>query len=215
VESYPNASSDVQQAFHLDPNAYYVAIVGYRSLAHLITKAGLDIAEDEAFRNLEQCFGNVLDHLRSAIETLDAVLAEAGLPEGARGDAYPPTFLTCLTEGVSQRLARVALEKGFAIGAIIPCRGYGSDMQTNDRELYEWLRSKAKLHVYLDNSDCGTEAIEIATRRMLDMADTVIAVWDGHVYAQDDDNVLAAVEYSARTYRDLIFINPLTLDVVP
>lgn len=214
MESYPNASSHVQQAFHLDPNAYYVAIVGYRSLAHLITKAGLDIAEDEAFHNLEQCFGNVLDHLRSAIETLDAVLAEAGLSEGARGDAYPPTFLTCLAEGVSQRLARVALEKGFAIGAIIPCRGYGAEMQTNDRELYEWLRSKAKLQIYVENSDCGPEAIAIATRRMLDMADTVIAIWDGDVYAQEDDEVSPAIEYAMQTHRDLIFINPLTLDVI-
>lgn len=88
--------------------------------------------------------------------------------------------VSSLAEGADQLFAEEVLRQGGALVAVIPCQDYERSFQTNQaRTAYDRLKGEATEVVELDYRAPGEEAFWAAGRRVVDLADEVLAVWDG------------------------------------
>jgi hypothetical protein len=120
-----------------------------------------------------------------------AVSGHRGLPEetavlidGAVREAlleYRPgvTGLSCLADGADQIFARVVLDLGDVLEAVIPAKEYRDGLPGECRAAYDELLGRAIRTHRLDFVESTAESHMTASARMLDDADVLFAVWDG------------------------------------
>ncbi|MDX6738414.1 hypothetical protein [Actinocorallia sp. A-T 12471] len=87
--------------------------------------------------------------------------------------------LTCLADGADQIFARVVLDHGGTIEAIIPATKYRQELPEAFHDEYDRLLSSASSVHALDFVESDSEAHMAASTHMLDQADELWAVWDG------------------------------------
>lgn len=102
---------------------------------------------------------------------IDAALARCG--EHVLG-------ITSLAVGADQLFADVVLDRGGSLHVVVPFEGYeASFTEGPPRAAYERLLRRATKVEVLDKTGSDEEAYFAAGKRVVDLSDEVIAVWNG------------------------------------
>jgi hypothetical protein len=102
-----------------------------------------------------------------------AVAAELSQLDGLRG-------ISSLAEGADQVFAERVLDAGGALIAVIPCAAYGRTFSTEAGvAAYRALRARADEVIELPYLAPAEDAFWAAGRRVVGMAEMLLAVWDG------------------------------------
>jgi hypothetical protein len=120
----------------------------------------------------------------------------------------PLVGVTRLAPGSQHLFARVVLRCGGTLHAVIPFVGY-ERLFTTAAELmtYRALLAAAKVE-QLASSGRTDDACAEAGKRVVDLSDELVAVWDGSPSAGRGE-VAKAVEYALMTHVPLVQLNPL------
>ena len=137
---------------------------------------------------------------------------------GARIDdflegAAPLTGLTSLAIGADQLFAERVLAQGGSLHVIVPHQGYEETFDSKqDRYRYEWLLGMATQVEILNPPGSRDNAYLRAGYRVADLADVVLAVWNGEA-GTGKGGTADMVEYALRKSVPLIHLNPITGEV--
>ena len=93
--------------------------------------------------------------------------------------AVDVTGLSCLADGADQIFARVVLDLGGDIEAVVPAEQYRDGLPSQAHEDYDWLLAKAVNVHRLPFTESTSEAHMAASKLMISLADELYAVWDG------------------------------------
>lgn len=90
------------------------------------------------------------------------------------------TGVSCLAEGADQIFARQVLAFGGRLVVVIPCAGYASTFSEDDgADSYRELVGQAAGVERLGFARPSREAFVAAGKRLVDLSDQLLAVWDG------------------------------------
>jgi hypothetical protein len=106
-------------------------------------------------------------------------LVEAALAAeiSARG---PVSGITSLAEGADQIFAKKILGRDGTLLAVIPSAGYEGTFQTSQAlDNYRFLKSRSTEIIEMPFAQPTEEAYWAAGRKVVDLADEMLAVWDG------------------------------------
>jgi predicted Rossmann fold nucleotide-binding protein DprA/Smf involved in DNA uptake len=102
-----------------------------------------------------------------------ALAAELSQLDGLRG-------ISSLAEGADQIFAQGVLDAGGALIAVIPCATYGRAFSTEAGVAsYRALRARADEVIELPYLGPSEDAFWAAGRRIVGLADVLLAIWDG------------------------------------
>lgn len=95
--------------------------------------------------------------------------------------SWEPTLtITSLAAGSDQIFAECALEAGNRLAVVIPCSGYDTTFANpTDLALYKRLLRSSIETIQLSFPEPSEEAYWAAGRRIVEMANMLVAVWDG------------------------------------
>lgn len=128
-------------------------------------------------------------------------------------DAIDLIGISCLADGPDSIFAQQVLESGGRLVAVIPASKYRESLPAEHHELYDSLLGRASETVALDRTESDSEAHMDASLRMLELADKLIAVWDGQpargyggtadvVSAANDKNIPVTIVWPPGATRD-------------
>jgi hypothetical protein len=93
---------------------------------------------------------------------------------------HPLHGISSLAEGADQIFAEQVLRAGGTLTAVIPCADYGRGFATSaGKAAYRQLRARAEDVIELPFASPSEEAYWAAGQRVVDLADVLLAVWDG------------------------------------
>jgi hypothetical protein len=120
----------------------------------------------------------------------------------------PPLLaVTSLAIGADQLLARLVIERGGKIYAVLPFADIERSFSPGDRPAYRELSKNATVEV-LDISGTDEDAYLAAGHRVVDNSDIMLAVWDGKP-AKGKGGTADVVAYAIKRGIPLIHIDPL------
>ncbi|SHF07708.1 hypothetical protein SAMN05444320_102437 [Streptoalloteichus hindustanus] len=105
--------------------------------------------------------------------------------------------LSCLADGADTLFAQAVLDLGGSLVGIVAAQQYRAALPVSHHDTYDVLLARASEVVRLDCVEVDDEAYMAASLRMLDLADHLVAVWDGlpaRGYGGTADVVRAAQE---------------------
>ncbi|WP_084956147.1 hypothetical protein [Thermoactinospora rubra] len=108
-----------------------------------------------------------------------ARLVDQGIREVLSEYGPEITGLSCLADGADQIFARAVVDMGGQLEVVIPAEQYRDGLPAEAWEEYDALLTQAVRVHRLPLVESTSEAHMAASRRMLDQADELIAVWDG------------------------------------
>lgn len=121
----------------------------------------------------------------------------------------PWTAVSSLAQGADQVFARIALEEGAALRAVIPFPGYEETIQAGEpRERYHSLLARASQVETLERLATDEESYLRAGQRMVDLSDFVVAVWNGQK-AAGLGGTGDVVEYARSRGKEVFHIDPI------
>jgi hypothetical protein len=125
-----------------------------------------------------------------------------------RESAPPLTGVTSLAIGADQLFAEVVLALKGELEAVIPFADYERtfDKET-DLARYRLLKAASKRVEILPDSVTDDEAYLNAGRRVTDLSDLLVAVWDGQP-ARGLGGTADVVSYAARCGKPVVQLNP-------
>jgi hypothetical protein len=122
----------------------------------------------------------------------------------------PLTGLTSLAVGADQEFAEAILDQGGKLVAIIPFEGYERTFaEGSDRERYLRLLGRARVEV-LSEVDSGVESYYEAGKRIVDLCDLLVAVWDGNA-PDGRGGTRDVVAYAQEQGKPIVRIDPADL----
>jgi len=119
----------------------------------------------------------VSGHRGLPVDTSD--LVEAAMRAALADDAANVTGLSCLADGADQIFARVILDLGGQIEAVVPSDGYRDGLPRQAHAAYDRLIEQATVVHRLSYAESTSEAHMAASEFMIGMACELWAVWDG------------------------------------
>jgi hypothetical protein len=123
--------------------------------------------------------------------------------------SHPLIGLSSLAVGADQIFAESILQHGGRLQAIIPFEGYEMKFANGyDRQTYDCLLKRAEITV-LPKPRSDEEGYYAAGRKVVELADTLVAVWDGKP-AAGLGGTGDVVKYATRLKKQVVWINPLT-----
>jgi hypothetical protein len=125
--------------------------------------------------------------------------------------ASPVTAVTSLAVGADQMLARLVLARGGRVHAVIPFHDYERTFDADHVEAYREMRSNADAEI-MRVVGTDEDAYLAAGRRVVELADTMIAVWDGKP-AQGKGGTADIVRYAKQRRVPLVQVNPVAQTV--
>jgi hypothetical protein len=129
---------------------------------------------------------------------------------GFLGGVAPLTGVTSLAIGADQLFAEVVLELKGDIQVVIPFPDYERTFTSEtDLTRYRMLKAASKLVEILPDSATKDEAYFAAGRRVTDLSDLLIAVWDGEP-ARGLGGTADVVDYAARSGKRIVQFDPLS-----
>ncbi|MEV0696964.1 hypothetical protein AB0I53_03455 [Saccharopolyspora sp. NPDC050389] len=87
--------------------------------------------------------------------------------------------LSCIADGADALFARAVLDQGGALMVIVPAANYRDKLPEDHHPEYDALFERASEVVQLDFPDSTSESHMVASVKMVEMADQLVAVWDG------------------------------------
>ena len=87
--------------------------------------------------------------------------------------------LTLLADGPDTMLAEIVLALGGSLIVVVPAQQYRDGLPAEHHASYDKLIRRASEVIRLDRIESNSEAHMAASLAMLDVADHLIAVWDG------------------------------------
>lgn len=119
----------------------------------------------------------------------------------------PHIGVTSLALGADQLLARLVLEEGGTIHAVLPFADIERSFSPKDVPSYRELVRRATVEV-LDKHGTDEDAYLAAGQRVVELSDIVLVVWNGKP-AKDKAGTAAIVAYAKRQGVPLIHIDPV------
>lgn len=119
----------------------------------------------------------ITGHQRIPDEALEHVTQ--GIKNALARQAEPVTGYSSLAAGSDQLFARLVLEGGGKLVAVIPCQGYEGTFSESDLAAYQDLLKRSSAVVVLDYSEPSEPAFMAAGQEIMKASDLVVAVWDG------------------------------------
>lgn len=87
--------------------------------------------------------------------------------------------VSSFAEGADQLVARVALDLGLALDAVLPAADYRATLDAAFRSEFDRLLAAAATATTLDHAEAGPPAYLDAGREVLARSDVLLALWDG------------------------------------
>jgi len=125
--------------------------------------------------------------------------------------APPLVGVTSLAVGADQLLARLVLERGGKIHVVLPFADIERSFSPENVRAYRELLKRATVEV-LDTSGADEDAYLAAGRRVADLSDILLAVWNG-MPAKGKGGTADVVAYAMRRAVPLIHIDPMSRTV--
>ncbi|HKQ50780.1 MAG TPA: hypothetical protein VJT74_00325 [Pyrinomonadaceae bacterium] len=121
----------------------------------------------------------------------------------------PLTGITSLAIGADQLFAEIIAQHGGSVEVVIPFDDYEERFKEAGKSQY-WrlLHAASKIEV-LQREGSDEEAYLAAGRRIVDLCDILIAVWDGKP-ASGLGGTADVVRYASQTRTSLIHLNPVS-----
>jgi hypothetical protein len=138
---------------------------------------------------------------------------EQVMSEQLQSLAPPLMGVTSLAVGADQLLAKLITRIGGRIYAVIPFRGYERSFDAEGLTAYRSYLSKAVSVEVLDTPGTDEDAYLAAGKRVVDLADLLIAVWDGRP-AKGKGGTADIVAFAQQRHVPLIHINPSDRSIV-
>jgi uncharacterized phage-like protein YoqJ len=117
--------------------------------------------------------------------------------------------ISSLAIGTDQIFAKLILRNGGTLHVIIPFEGYETKFDKENEEKYFSLLQQASLVETLPSHLSDEESYFAAGKRVVDLSDIVIAVWDGKP-ARGLGGTADAVKYAIDSKKKVFHINPVT-----
>ncbi|KEI45063.1 hypothetical protein GU90_07660 [Saccharopolyspora rectivirgula] len=105
--------------------------------------------------------------------------------------------LSCIADGADALFARAVLDQGGSLIVVVPAANYREKLPEEHHADYDELFSRASEIIRLDFPDSTAESHMTASVKMIELADRLVAVWDGKPargYGGTADVVAAARE---------------------
>jgi hypothetical protein len=112
-----------------------------------------------------------------------------------------------LAAGADQLFAQAVLDAGGVLHAVIPCECYEETFAARDRSRYRRLLAAVKRVETLAHPEPTEEAFLAAGRRVADLCDVLVAVWDGQP-ARGVGGTADVVAYAESAGRDIVLVWP-------
>jgi hypothetical protein len=119
----------------------------------------------------------------------------------------PLVGITSLAIGSDQLFADLVLRQSGSIEAIIPFQGYEGKFEGHERQRLTQLLNKASRIEILNKKQSDEESYFEAGKRVVDIAEILIGVWDGKP-AAGLGGTADVVCYATRKHKRVIHINP-------
>jgi len=120
--------------------------------------------------------------------------------------APPLVAVSSLAIGADQLLARLVSERGGVVHAVLPFADIERTFSPRDRPAYRSLAKQATVEV-LDTPGTDEDAYLAAGRRVGELSDLMLAVWDGNP-AKGKGGTADVVAYAVRRGVPLVHIEP-------
>lgn len=120
----------------------------------------------------------------------------------------PIIGLTCLAVGADSLFAQLVLQHHGSIEAVLPFPGYERKLQTHDSEEHPRLLDRASKVTTLPRQSTDEESYLAAGKSVVDLADLVIAVWDGKP-AKGMGGTGDIVEYARQRRKAMVHLDPI------
>jgi hypothetical protein len=128
--------------------------------------------------------------------------------------AAPLIGISSLAAGADQLFAEIVLQNGGTLEAIIPFADYEKTFtEQEDRDTYRSLLDSVANVELLDQGDSNEEAYLLAGKRVVDLSELVLALWDGKP-AQGLGGTADVVQYARDQNKKIIHLNPTTREVI-
>jgi hypothetical protein len=146
-------------------------------------------------------------------ELSDSVWVKQKILEVLRSQSPPLMGITSLAVGADQLFAYAMLECNGTLLIIVPFGDYIDGFEAESRQDYKHLLDKAKAVEVLKGTSSHEEAYFIAGKRVVDLSDLLVAVWDGKP-AAGLGGTGDVVEYAKSQGKRHVHINPISKEVV-
>lgn len=125
-------------------------------------------------------------------------------------DALEPPVIavSSLAIGADQLFASMVAGRGGQIHAVIPFQGYDRTFSPQDVDAYRLILAEATSLEIMQTDGTDEDKHLAAGKRIVDLADLIIAVWDGKP-AKGKGGTADIVAYAIQTGTRLIHVNPL------
>jgi len=116
--------------------------------------------------------------------------------------------ISCLAKGADQLFARVVLDLGGQLIVVLPSPNYRAQkVKPDNRALFDDLIAKASEVRHIPLAESNRQAYEAANNTLLNMADRLVAVWDGQP-SKDQGGTGALVEQARRLGQPVLVVWP-------
>jgi hypothetical protein len=89
------------------------------------------------------------------------------------------TCVSCIADGPDSWFARAVLDAGGGLIVVVPAEKYRDALPVEHHPVYDELLARASDVIRLDHVESTSQAHMDASVRMLELADELVAVWDG------------------------------------
>ena len=121
--------------------------------------------------------------------------------------AAPLCVVTSLAVGADQLVARLGIARGATVRTILPFAGIERTFSPEDLQAYRCLVSGASVEV-LQTSGADEDAYLAAGRRVVELSDLMIAVWDGKP-PKGKGGTADIVAYAIKCGVPVVHVNPV------
>jgi hypothetical protein len=119
----------------------------------------------------------------------------------------PVVVVTSLAVGADQLVARLGLVRGAAVHAVLPFAGIERTFAAEDLPEYRRLVSQASVEI-LQTAGTDEDAYLAAGRRVVELSDVLIAVWDAKP-AKGKGGTADIVPFAVASGVPVVHINPV------
>jgi len=130
------------------------------------------------------------------------------------GLPMPIIGFSSLAAGADQIFAQSVLKHGGNITAVLPFKGYENVFQgEKNKKNYILLLAQSTNKIVLEKEGSEEKSYLIAGKKVTDMSDLIIAVWNGKP-ARGLGGTADIIDYAKREGKEIIHINPHTQEVI-